>query len=151
MSHTKPAPQLLDPARYPFSMTVTPRFADMDMLRHLNNLALAEFHEEARIRFFMTLFGEDFLFRKRDYRLLLVRTTYDYLHEAHYPQPLEACAGVSSIGNASFEVALALFQTGRCVCLAHAVMVHVTDTGTAPLPDVMRHQLQQGLMTDAGD
>ncbi len=148
MSRTKPAPQLLNASRYPFSMPVTPRFADMDILRHLNNLALAEFHEEARTRFFMRLFGEDFLFRKRDYRLLPVRTTYDYLHEAYYPQSLEACAGVVHIGNASFEVAMALFQAGRCVCLANVVTVHVTNAGAEPLPDVIRHQLEQGLMID---
>lgn len=146
MSHKKPAPELLDATRYPFAMTVTPRFADMDILRHINNLALAEFHEEARTRFFMKLFGEDFLFRKRAYRLLPVRTTYDYLHEAHYPQSLEACAGVVHIGNASFEVAMALFQAGRCVCLANVVTVHVTDIGATPLPDEIRHQLQQGLI-----
>ncbi|MBP9712739.1 MAG: acyl-CoA thioesterase [Sterolibacterium sp.] len=149
MPHSKPDPRLRDVTRYPFAMTIAPRFADMDILRHLNHLALAEFHEEARTRFFMTLLGEDFLFRKREYRLLPVCTTYDYLHEAHYPQLLEACAGVAHIGHTSFTVAMALFQSGRCVCLSNAVTVHVTVDGASPLPAELRACLQRGLLRDA--
>ena len=43
-------PIRLDIASYPFTMTVAPRFADMDILKHINNLSLAEYHEEARTR-----------------------------------------------------------------------------------------------------
>lgn len=142
MSAAKYDPILLEAARYPFAMTVAPRYADMDILKHLNNLALAEYHEEARTRFLMEMFGEDFLFTRRDYRMLPVKIAYDYLREAHYPRPLDARAGVSRIGNTSFEIAMALFQDGHCVCLASVVTVHVTKAGPAPLDDAMRLKLQ---------
>ncbi|MBV2234846.1 MAG: acyl-CoA thioesterase [Sterolibacterium sp.] len=139
-------PHLLQAASYPFAMTIVPRYADMDILRHINNLALAEYHEEARTRFLMTLFGEDFLFRKREYRLLPVRTTYDYLREAHYPLSLLACAGVAHIGRSSFEVAMALFQDDHCVCLATAITVQVLDGKAATLTDEQRACLARGLL-----
>ncbi len=136
-------PLRLDATRYPFSMSLAPRFADMDILKHINNLSLAEYHEEARVRFLAEIFGENFLFIKRDYRLLVARAGYDYLREAHYPQPLEARVGVARIGNTAFDLALALFQEGHCVCLADVVMVRVEASGPAPLPADLRAALQQ--------
>ena len=135
-------PIRLDIASYPFTMTVAPRFADMDILKHINNLSLAEYHEEARTRFVTKVFGDDFLFRERDYRLLGARASYDYLREAHYPQPLEACAGLARIGNSSYEIAMALFQDGQCVCLADVVTVCVTAQGATRLSDGLRAALQ---------
>lgn len=137
---------LLTPDSYPYRMEIAPRFADMDILHHLNNLSLAEYHEEVRTRFLMSLFGADFLSKPRDYRLLPVSTQYDYLAEAHYPQPLTACAGVLKIGRASFDVAMALFQDARCVCLSRATTVHVRDQQSQPLPDHLRTALEGGLM-----
>jgi len=142
MSSMKYDPIRLDADRYPFVMTVAPRFADMDMLQHINNLSLAEYHEEARIRFLGEVFGKSFLFSKRNFRLLVAKAGYDYLREAHYPQPLEARVAVGRIGNSSFDVALALFQDGHCVCLADVVLVHVADAGPAPLPAELRTELQ---------
>jgi acyl-CoA thioester hydrolase len=69
-------------------------------------------------------------------------TLTDYLHEAHYPQPLEARVGVVRVGNSSFELALALFQNEACVCLAEVVMVHVTDSGATPLPTMLVEALE---------
>lgn len=142
----KPAAWRSDATRYPFAFSITPRFADMDIVGHLNNIAVAEFHEEARVRFLCHLFGEDFLFRKRPYRLLVARASYDYLREAHYPEPLESRVGVLKIGNTSFELALALFQEGWCVGLSDVVGVAVADGGAVPLPEELRHGFQQYLV-----
>lgn len=142
MSSTRFDALRLSAHNYPFALPLMPRFADMDLLKHINNLALAEYHEEARVRFLAGIFGENFLFTKRDFRLLVARASYDYLHEAHYPQPLEARVGVVRVGNSSFELALALFQNEACVCLAEVVMVHVTDSGATPLPTMLVEALE---------
>ncbi len=155
----KPAAWRSDPNRYGFSMTLTPRFADMDIVGHLNNIAIAEFHEEARVRFLCHLFGEDFLFRERPYRLLVARAAYDYLREAHYPEPLEARVGVLRIGHRSFELALSLFQMGQCVGLSEVIGVAVDargEQGATPLPDELRRGFERYLiktddMNDSGD
>lgn len=142
MSSVKYDPIRIEADRYPFTLQVVPRFADMDMLKHINNLALAEYHEEARVRFLAGIFGSNFLFAKRNFRLLVAKATYDYLHEAHYPQPFEACVGISRIGNSSFDLALALFQEGQCVCLADVVMVYVKEDGPGAMPDGLRGALE---------
>lgn len=142
-------PRRLAADNYPFSITIAPRFADMDILRHLNNLALAECHEEARVRFLCTLFGEDFLFRKRPYRLLIAHAGYDYLHEAHYPLPLKAHVAISRLGHTSFDLALALFQEGRCVCLCDVTGVVVNENGPTSLPDELMIAFRQHLLREA--
>ncbi len=145
----KPAAWRSDAARYPFTLPLVPRFADMDIVGHINNIAVAEFHEEARVRFLCHLFGDDFLFRERPYRLLVARAAYDYLREAHYPQPLEARVGVLRIGHTSFELALALFQQGHCVSLSEVVGVAVKDQEPTPLPEELRRGfLQHMIHTD---
>ena len=73
MSAMKYDPIRLDAERYPFVLPVAPRFADMDILKHINNLSLAEYHEEARVRFLAELFGSNFLCRGRPYRQFLFR------------------------------------------------------------------------------
>lgn len=134
----KPAAWRSTGAHYPYTTTLTPRFADMDIVGHLNNIALAECHEEARVRFLCHLMGEDFLFRARPYRLLVARASYDYLSEAHYPQPLEMRVGVETIGKTSFQLALASFQEGRCVGLATVTGVAVGPEGPLPLPQELQ-------------
>lgn len=140
-------PVRLDASNYAFSMSIMPRFADMDMLKHINNLALAEYHEEARVRFFSAIINDNFLFTQRNFRLLVARASYNYLREAHYPQPLEARVATARIGHSSFDLALALFQEEQCVCLADVVMVHVSNSGPAPLPENLKSELQKYLLS----
>ncbi|WP_186453809.1 acyl-CoA thioesterase [Denitratisoma sp. DHT3] len=135
-------PRRLAAGAYPFAMTVEPRFADMDIVKHINNLAVAEYYEEARVRFLMEVLGEDFLFRAREFRLLVARASYDYLHEARYPTPLEVRAGIARLGRSSFDLAMALFQDERCIGLADVVKVHLVAGKPAPLPAELRAQLE---------
>ena len=136
----------LDPARsdahrYPYVMQIEPRFADMDIVKHINNLSLAEYLEEVRARFYCDIFGQDFLFRARDYRLLVAHASYDYLNETHYLQTVEARAALARIGNSSFELVMALFQNQRCVCQGNVVTVCTNDAGSRPLPEDIRTAL----------
>ena len=49
----KPHAFELNPDNYPFSVDLATRFADLDTLRHVNNVAIAELFEESRVRFGM--------------------------------------------------------------------------------------------------
>lgn len=135
-------PRRLQADTYPFAMTVEPRFADMDIVKHINNLAIAEYYEEARVRFLMEILGQDFLFRPRDFRLLVARASYDYLQQAHYPAPLRVRAGVARLGRTSFELAMALFQEERCIGLADVVKVQLGSDGPLPLSAEIRALLE---------
>lgn len=133
-----PAPARLQPTSYPFVLQQIPRYADLDILQQLSTLALGRYLEEVRIRFLLARLGEDFLERKRDYRLLVASARYDYLHAAYYDRPLEAAVGVTRLGRSSFELAMALFQDAVCVCLAEVTGVVVNHQGAMNLPDELR-------------
>jgi hypothetical protein len=103
MSSTRFDALRLSAHNYPFALPLMPRFADMDLLKHINNLALAEYHEEARVRFLAGIFGENFLFTKRDFRLLVARASYDYRKRPALPPviPERARSSYASFSEAS--------------------------------------------------
>ena len=128
----RPDPERTQRHHYPVWLEVQTRFGDLDSLGHMNNVAIAQLYEEARVRFGATLV------RRSDnalHRMLLVAFNINYLAETHYPEPVEVGTGVARIGRSSYVLAHALYQAGRCVGLADATMVHAPVTGVVPLPD----------------
>lgn len=125
-------------ASYPFVLQQIPRYADLDILQQLSTLALGRYLEEVRIRFLLDRLGEDFLYRPRDYRLLVAHAHYSYLHAACYDRPVKAAVGVTHLGRSSFELAMALFQEATCVCLAEVTGVVVNHQGAMNLPAEIR-------------
>ncbi len=126
-----------DPARaarhhYPVWLEVPTRFGDLDPLGHLNNVAIAQFYEEARVSF-----GRMLIERCGGglHRMVLAALSVHYLMEARYPEPVEVGTGVARVGRSSYTVAHALYQDDKCVGLADSTMVHAPVTGVAPLPD----------------
>ena len=127
-------------ASYPWVAEMETRFADMDVNRHLNNVAVSRFFEEARIRFNWNLFAaED---RAGRPRYLVAHVAIDYLGEGSYPAPVTLGYAVGSIGRTSFRAQKAMFQYDRCIALCDTVLVHRGVDGPAPLPDELRSRLE---------
>jgi len=130
---------------YPVVIQVLSRFGDMDALRHINNIAVAQYFEEARVAGMRQMLGGDLL-AGADGRMVIARLTIDYLHEATYPGALEVGVGVLRLGNSSFTFGLALFQNGLCVGVSDAVMVNTDGHGPARLPENVRARLGQFML-----
>lgn len=128
-----------DLAAYPFRITMVPRFGDMDLNKHLNNVAIARFYEEGRVRFHLALRDTPDLPR---FHVFIAHIAIDYLGEGHWPEPLEVGVGVVHIGGASYRLGLALFQGGACIGLCDSVLVNRGETGSAPLPTPLRAALE---------
>ncbi len=136
-------PRRHDPASYAWSAEMATRFADMDVNRHLNNVAIARFFEETRVRFNWSLFAGEGATRPR---FLVGHVAIDYLGEGEYPAPVTMTYAVASIGRSSFRCAKGMFQNGRCVALCDTVLVHRGPDGPAPLPDTLRTRLEPLLL-----
>ena len=143
-SERKPAPERLLPETYPFHAELDPRFGDVDVQGHLNNVALAGLYEEARVRFVSAIF--QIHARPDGQRPMLAEASIRYLAEGHYPGRLIATAGVLRIGRSSYVIAQALFQTGRCIGTADIVVVWTSDNRPAPIPDDFRMALETALI-----
>ncbi len=134
----RPDPTLLDPARYPFTHTVTTRFADVDPNQHLNNVALAAMMEDARVRFNQAI-GLNVKMGER--RAMVASVGMEYLTQGHFPQPVDAHCGIEQVGRTSWSIAQLLTQQERPVAFARSVIVAIAEDRPAPVPDDYRELL----------
>lgn len=129
----RPDPWRLDVAAYPYRDTVQTRFADLDVLGHINNVAMAELFETARARF-MRAVG---IYEMREHRVLLVNVEINYLVEGSFPDDVVVGTGIGRIGNRSWVLQSACFQNGRCIATCDATAA----TEGAGIPAALRELL----------
>ena len=134
----KPPPERLLLAAYPWSREVEPRFGDMDVQRHLNNVAIARLYEDARFRFSDACGLRAAM--ERESGLMVAEVCIQYLREGRYPDPLRIGCGVVRVGTSSFSFAQGLFQDGRCIGTAEVALVHIdrVERSARPLPEAGR-------------
>lgn len=142
MSALKAEAWRLDPASYKVRRALEPRYGDMDANSHLNNVAIARLFEETRVRMLSSL--RDPPVRGDPSSMMIAHVGIDYLAEGHYPEVIEACLAVSTIGRSSFRLALALFQGGAPFALADCAMVNLgPDRRPAAIDDNLRSELER--------
>jgi len=132
-----------------FITTVTPRFGDADGLRHINNIAISEWFEEARNPVFR-FFTPDLNLSYEKWRLILARTEFDYVGEMYYGEDVEVRTFVVRIGNSSFTIGHEAWQKGSLRAKGQAVTVHYDflNKRSVPIPDDIRKKLQEHLITE---
>jgi acyl-CoA thioester hydrolase len=135
-------PERLDSTRYPFHHEVRARFGDMDSFQHVNNVSVARYHEDARVEFIRSQFGDWSSGRTGDFHFLVADLHISYLAEVDYPGTYQIGVGIGRIGTSSLTVYAAIFRAGRCLGLCDSVLVHMSPTGPAPLPAQRRALLE---------
>jgi acyl-CoA thioester hydrolase len=128
----KPDPALLDPARYPFHCRIEPRFGDLDVNLHINNVALAAMLEEAHVRFHR---ASGYAARQQGLSTMVASVTIDYLAQGSYPEPVDVHIAVERMGRTSHVLAKLATQGERPIGFSRAVLVSVRNDGPAPMPD----------------
>lgn len=130
----------LDPAIYPFWLDISTRFGDMDVNGHLNNVAFAQFFEDARVSFNrMLLFDGGWLDpAQRRFRVLVAGVDIAYVREGSYGPPVRVGIGVSRIGATSFGLGAAVFQHGVCLAAHESAIVIKSD---GPMPEGLQARL----------
>ena len=139
----KPDPALLDPARYPFSCTIEPRFGDLDVNLHINNVAMAGMLEDGRVRFHRRTGYRDAL---ANMSLMVASLQIDYLGEGNYPDPITLHCAIKDVGRTSHSLASLLTQNGRLIVFARTTIVTVGPEGPTPLPDHFKQTLTRWML-----
>jgi acyl-CoA thioester hydrolase len=116
---------------YPVRYISRLRFADVDVLGHLNNVAQSALHEDARTTLCEQIFPSSQ--RPSGSRLVIGQNSLHFLNEAYYPGDLLICAGISRVGTTSFVCSTALFSGETCVSIADSVMVMEQHKHPVPL------------------
>ncbi len=127
---------------YPFVTEHDLRFADMDMLGHVNNSAYGSFMETSRTSLFSgcTVPGH--------ISIALVRFEIDYLKEMRWPGRALAPSGVEHVGGSSFRLRQAVFADGvaRAEAVSTLCLLNLETRRAAPIDEALRAELARWMM-----
>jgi acyl-CoA thioester hydrolase len=129
---------------FPFSAAVQTRYADVDSLRHINNVAIAQILSEGRYLFFANLFR--LTPRPTRMRFVVGEVAIRYMREAFYPADVQVGCGVLAIQRSSLRMSQGFFSDGRCTSISEVVMVAVKDRQSFPFPAEVRAALEDFLL-----
>ena len=144
----RPHPGRTQLARYPYRFPSRIRFSDLDLLAHVNNLALESFHEDARASLNQEVFAAAGPLDGP--RFMAVQNTTHFLAQAFWPGELTVGAGVGRIGRTSYVACTGVFHGSACVSLCDTVLVLVADSTPQPLGDAVRAALTGYLLGTGG-
>ncbi|SHN16598.1 acyl-CoA thioesterase [Cryptosporangium aurantiacum] len=142
MSEQRHASERREVWRYPFQHEIHARYGDMDSFQHVNNVAIARFHEDARVAFLRSLFGVEIALRSGEYHFLVAEVRVTYLAEVAYPGAYRIGVGVGRIGRSSIVLNSGLFQGDECLGLCDTVQVNMDHAGPTALPEERRRLLE---------
>lgn len=116
---------------------LTPRFADIDAVGHVNNAAYSTYLEEARIAFFRALHASD---RLPEWEFVLARVEIDFRRPILFGDIVEIDLHLARWGSSSFDFAYEGRVAGAAAFAARSVQVFVESaTGRSrPIPKAFR-------------
>jgi len=132
-----------DPGSYSFWAEENVRFADLDMLGHVNNKAYATFFETARVGFMIECGLSD----GTRVGVAMVRLEIDYRKEIRFPATLRLGVRLLRLGNSSLTLACAIFTDDVCASTSQstAVRFDTTTRGSKPFSAAEREALERYL------
>tara|TARA_B110001454_G_scaffold213841_1_gene232685 strand:+ start:877 stop:1326 length:450 start_codon:yes stop_codon:yes gene_type:complete len=146
----KPEAWRLEAESYPITTVIPPRFADLDPLGHINNVAMAAIFENARVHFHHLLGRHP---ADMGVRWMVAAVDLKYVAEAHFPYDVTVGSGIGHIGTSSWTLFSAAFQQGECVATCDTVMVMQGPKGARVIDrqirDVMEANLARTATVDA--
>lgn len=127
----RPEPWRTELAAYPFETDIPTRWADLDLLGHINNVAMAGLFEEGRGRFNRSL---ELHRGGKGVRWLIAAVELNYLAEAHHPHDVTIASGIGRIGGKSWTILSGAFQSGACVATCDTTLVYTDANGPCAFP-----------------
>jgi len=121
---------LTDPATFVHWSREKVRWADQDGARHINNVAYAEYLEDARLELIL---AEVWPHRA---------VTIEYRASGSYPAEVEIGSCVSAVGETSFTVGQGIFLGDQCLATGETVHVHHSKGEPKALTDELRGALE---------
>ncbi len=135
----RPSPWQLSRETYPYSLEVPPRYADLDPMGHINNVAIASMFETGRVHFHQQLSAHP---REQGVRWLVAAVAINYLQEMHAPHVVTIASGLRRIGTRSWTIQSAAFQDGECCATCETVMVAQGGEEHGSITDELRARMQ---------
>ncbi len=130
------------------TINITPRFGDIDALRHVNNNVIGEWFETSRNDIFR-YFTPDLSLSYKDWKLIMVRNEFDYIGQIFYNADVKIKTYVLKIGNSSFTLGHEAWQNGELKVKGQSVLVHFDfiEQKSMRIPDDIRKKLETHLIS----
>ena len=127
-----------------FTMKVTPRFGDIDVLGHINNTVPCVWFEMGRTPL-LGLFAPDFKIERNTFPLIIAHTDYDFTGQMYIHSDVEIKTWISRIGTKSFTVSHEAWQGDVLGVKGNVVIVYYdfNTSQTIPIPDDKRKLLEE--------
>ena len=125
------APDLADRSLYRHWADERVRYADLDILGHVNNNAIGVYHETGRVVLLRDAGG---LLNGRERTAVAARLSIDYLAELHWPADLKIGTCLLRMGRTSFALGSAIFAGDRCIATAETICVMLDQKTRKPVP-----------------
>lgn len=123
-----------------FWITQQVRWADADMLGHVNNAVFFTYSESARMAYYEQVIAP--AAGSRDQSMILARTACDFIAQLKYPADLNVGARCTRLGGSSLGMQVGMFQPGQDtpVAVTDSVIVwfDYASQASAALPDAVR-------------
>jgi acyl-CoA thioester hydrolase len=125
-----------------YEMDVTPRFGDVDGLRHVNNTVIPGWFEQARNQIYR-IFNPAFEFDT--WNLILARYEIDFLRPLFISRDVRIRTWISRIGTSSFEVSQEAAQGDLPCTRGKTVLVHYDfrESRSVAIPPAARAELER--------
>lgn len=125
------------------------RFAETDLLGHVNNNSYFIYLEQGRIEFFESIEPETVNGR---WHFILASVKCDFLKQTFFNQKLSVVTKVGEIGNKSFRLVQTIFdeETGEKVAESESAIIyfHFDTQKSEPIPSALRENLERYLVED---
>lgn len=124
---------------YPFKVSITVSFRDLDALGHVNNAVYLTYLEQARIGYGLQLTGGT---NVADLAFILAEATVSYLRPAHFGDELEVGVRIGEIGTKSFVMDYSIQRRSDRELIARGRTVQVWYSyqlqRSQPVPETFR-------------
>lgn len=132
------------PQEFPFYQDIQVRYADLDTLQHVNNVAIMSYVEHARIGYYRASGIWDGTVRK-GFGTVVAGLKIDYLASILYGDPVRVGVKVSHLGNKSLRYRFQIENSkdGRVYARGEVVMVSYDheEERSKPVPQDWREKL----------
>jgi len=127
----------------PFKVQI--RFADIDVMGHVNNAVYLSYFEMARVHYFKQILGENWDWQKDG--VLLVRNEVDYLVPIFLHDTPEIKINVEHIGSKSFTLNYEINVGNKLTTKGKSIMVcfNNLEQRTQEIPEKMKLKLSEFL------
>ena len=130
-----------------WTKSITPRFGDIDGLRHINNCMLPVWFEIGREPIFRYFHPDLDL---EGWRLIMAKISVDFVSQMRLGADIEIRTFIKKIGRSSMTVYQEAWQDGELGAKGEAIIVHYDfdNLKSLPIPEDIREELLKHMVDE---